>query len=164
MTTAAEIIGDALQELVVQAAEAPIEASEAAYAIRAMNRFMFKLDADGVALGYTVVSGLADLITIPPGAEQGLVMNLALIISGQFGTVPSADTRVAAKQGMETMLKLADLIPTGSYPSTLPIGSGNEGRHNHANRHFYAGSEEQILAETTGAIGLETGTDEAAGD
>ena len=44
-------------------------------------------------------------------------------------------------------------------PSTLPIGSGNEDRLYSYSGHFYADSEADILAETTGAIGLETNTD-----
>jgi hypothetical protein len=43
-------------------------------------------------------------------------------------------------------------------PSILPIGSGNEGQGFGLSGHFYADEEAQILAETTGAIGLETST------
>ena len=155
MTTAAEIIGDALQELVVQAAEAPIEPSEAAYAIRAMNRYMFMLDAQGIALGYTVVDGLGGAITIPPGAEQGLVMNLALVIAGQFGATPSADTRLAAREGLDAMRKLAIEVLPADFPPTLPIGSGNEDQSGIFSRRFYPEAADSIAAETTGNILLE---------
>ena len=73
MTTAAQIVRSALQEISVQADEADIQPSEAQDAIFAMNNFMLDLDANGVSLGYTVVSDLGDDITIPAGAIQGLI-------------------------------------------------------------------------------------------
>ena len=43
-------------------------------------------------------------------------------------------------------------------PATLPIGSGNEDVLFGFPGHFYPESEEEILAESTGAIGLELNT------
>ena len=43
-------------------------------------------------------------------------------------------------------------------PSTLPLGSGNEGDMSGISGHFYPDSEADILAETTGAIALEQNT------
>ena len=122
------------------------------------------LDAQGIALGYTVISGLADTVTIPPGAEQGLVMNLALIIAGQFGAVPLATTALAAKEGLEAMRKLAIEVLPADFPETLPIGSGNEDRSGIWSQRFYGPSADAIAAETTGNISLEDNTNEEAGD
>lgn len=155
MTTAAEIVRDALQELVVQAAESPLEASETQYAIRAMNRYMYMLDAQGISLGYTVITSLGDTVTIPPGAEQGLVMNLALVIAGQFDATPSQDTRLAAREGLDAMRKIAVSVSAADYPCTLPIGSGNEGNSGIWSSKFYPCTADEIAAETTGSILLE---------
>ena len=43
-------------------------------------------------------------------------------------------------------------------PSTLPIGSGNEDNLYGFSGHFYPDAEAEILAESTGAIGLEQNT------
>ena len=56
METASTVIKDALQEILVQAQEQPIQAVDSSTAIRYMNRFMANLDAKGISLGYTVVS------------------------------------------------------------------------------------------------------------
>ena len=42
-----------------------------------MNRYMLALDAKGVSLGYTKVTKASDPVTIPDGAIEGLVFNLA---------------------------------------------------------------------------------------
>ena len=78
METAESIVNDALQEILVQASEAPIQTVDFNTAVRYMNRFMFALDAKGISLGYTKVSKASDLITIPDGALEGLVFNLAV--------------------------------------------------------------------------------------
>ena len=44
------------------------------------------------------------------------------------------------------------------YPCTLPIGSGNENNDFGLSGHFFPDQESSILAETTGAIALETNT------
>ena len=62
------IIEDALGELVVQTSEEELEASEIQVAIRYMNRFMFQLYANGISLGFTKVSNVADTVTIADGA------------------------------------------------------------------------------------------------
>jgi hypothetical protein len=47
---------------------------------------------------------------------------------------------------------------TRRLPATLPLGSGNEDESYGLNGHFYPDAEQEILAETTGAIGLEVST------
>jgi hypothetical protein len=75
METAGTLIVDSLQDLVVQAAEADLEQSEIQAALRYMNRYMFRLAAGGVNLGFTEVSSTSDPITIPLGALDGLRAN-----------------------------------------------------------------------------------------
>ena len=47
---------------------------------------------------------------------------------------------------------------TSRYPSTLPIGSGNEDNNFGISTNFFPDQEASILAETTGSIGLEVNT------
>ena len=157
--TAQEVIEAALQEILVQASEAPIEASDAQVAIKYLNRMMAKYDALGISLGYTAVTSLSDDVTIPDGAVEGVVKNLALALFPQYnapGAVPSAMLVMDAKDGLDAMRSLSISIGPMLYPDTLPIGSGNEWTED---EHFYTDSEEPILSEVGGFISVESDTE-----
>ncbi len=162
MATAAQVVKAALQRVLVQASEAPLEADELNDAIFAMNNYMLDLDASGIALGYTEVSDLGDEVTIPAGALRGLIANLAIEVAPDYGGQITEGLVKAAREGLKTMRKLGQGAITSVYPSTLPIGSGNEGDYSSGlNSHFYPDLEAEILAETTGSITLESGTEDA---
>lgn len=161
MATAAQVIKAALQRILVQASEAPLEASEYQDAIFAMNNIMLALDADGVRLGYKEVTNLGDDVTIPPGALRGLIANLAIEVAPDYNGQITDGLVAAAANGTKTMRMLGVRISQSSYPGTLPIGSGNEDDSGYATYKFYDDDEALILAETTGAIGLEVGTEGA---
>lgn len=157
METAETVVKDALQELLVQASEAPIEASEAQTAIRYMNRMMFEFDAQGITLGYTKVDNLGDPVTIPDGAYNGVVYNLAIRLASQYGAQVTASLTFAADSGIDAMRRIAvEVLPT-QYPSTLPIGSGNEWDSETWPK-FYPGEDESILNETDNYIQTESNT------
>lgn len=163
MATAAQVLKAALQRILVQASEADLEPDEFQDAIFAMNNYMLALDAEGVSLGYTVVSGLGDDITIPVGALRGLIANVAIEVSPDYNGIVSPALQLAAIAGEKVMRHLGQIIPTSSHSGNLPIGSGNEGGGTRVfDHHFFTDMEAEILAETTGAIGLETGTNAAA--
>ena len=89
MATVAQVAKAALQRILVQASEAPLEADEYQDFIFAMNNYMAMLDAAGISLGYTVVNDLADEVTIPTGALRGLIANLAIEVSPDYGGIVS---------------------------------------------------------------------------
>ena len=159
MATAEQVLKAALQRILVQASEADLEPDEFSDAIFAMNNYMFDLDASGVHLGYTEVTNLSDAITIPTGALRGLIANVAIEISPDYDGEVTLGLQRAARQGLKTMEQLGVEVTTSAYPSTLPRGSGNTGRNFGATDNFYPDLEREILAETTGAIGLEVGTE-----
>jgi hypothetical protein len=161
MATVAQVIKASLQRILVQASEADLEPDEYQDAIFALNNYMLALDADGITLGYTEVSNLADEVTVPPGALRGIIANLAIEVSPDYNGTISQGLVAAAQAGMASMRKLGVGIPMTALPCTLPIGSGNE--YNNFNlSHFYDCSEEEILAETTGSIALEISTNTVA--
>lgn len=155
--TASTVIRDALQEILVQASEQPIQPNEATDAIRYLNRMMFSWEAKGIALGYTVVSSLGDDITIPDGALEGVVLNLAIKLAPQYDVTVSMDLRENARDAYKSVLKLSVTQPLSQYPSTLPVGSGNEGDTLDSNYHFYETDTNTLLSETTGTIVQESG-------
>lgn len=157
--TAGDIVKDALGEITVLGAEAPVEAVDAQIGIRYLNRMMAAFDADGIDLGYTEATNLNSPITVPVGAIDGMVTQLAVRLHAQFSAADplSQDLLARAVSGKKTMRNLAVRVGASEFPSTLPIGSGNEYDNNTA--HFYPDLESTILAESTGSIGLESGTE-----
>ena len=158
MATAAQVTKAILQEILVRSVEAPLEPDELQDTIFAMNNYMTALDADGVHLGYTVVSSLGDEVTVPAGALQGLIANVAIDVAPQFGATVSQALVLKAKKGMSAMRKLGITIGTMSYPDSLPVGSGNEGDWYNNHDHFYTGADSATLTETGNNVGLETNT------
>lgn len=126
-----------------------------------MNNFMLALDAEGVTLGYTEVTDLGDDVTIPTGALRGLIANMAIEVAPDYNGVISPGLQIAAAEGLKTMRILGQSMAGTRYPATLPIGSGNYDFGNFDDQHFYPCSEDEILAETTGSVSLESGTNEA---
>ena len=161
MATVDQLATASLKRILVQAGDAPIEADEAQDYVFALNTYMLDLDASGIKLGFTEVSDLGDEVTVPTGALRGIIANMAIEVAPDYGGVVSAALQATARAGLATMRKLGVTIGRAAYPSTLPVGSGNESEGAWRTSHYYPDLEAEILAETTGAIGLETGTEEA---
>lgn len=162
MATVAQVATASLKRILVQAADAPLEADEYQDYIFALNNFMLALDAEGITLGYTEVSDLGDEVTVPTGALRGIIANMAIEVAPDYNGTISPALANAAAEGMQVMRIIGQTISAASFPSTLPIGSGNEGGQ-FATKKFYDGATEaQILAETTGAISLEDSTADAS--
>jgi len=157
MEKANTLIVDALQELLIQASEAPIEADEAQTAIRYLNRMMARLDSQGISLGYTQISDLGDSITVPDGAVEGIIKNLAVMLAPQYDKQISQALVEGARAGLDAMRKLSISILPTSYADTLPMGSGNE-NGSILTSHFYPETAAQIANETGGYIAPESST------
>ena len=157
MATAAQVAKAILQEILVQASEADLEPDELQDTVFGMNNYMTAQAANGINLGYTIVSDLGDEITVPAGALLGIIANVAVMMSPQFGAAASQELIQKARIGLSAMNKLSNTINPTQMPSTMPIGSGNEGDF-FRNDHFYPGADPDILTETGQSIGLESGT------
>lgn len=128
--TAGDIIKDALTELTIQAQEQSVPAVDLNTGIRYLNRMMSALDADGIKLGYTIVSAPNDNLTIPAGAYESLVYMLAMRLAPGFDIQVSPDLRYLARDGEKRLAKIGVTMLKQNFPSTLPIGSGNTGTDN----------------------------------
>lgn len=158
MATVAQVAKAALQAILVQGSEAPLEDDEYQDFIFAMNNYMSSLAAKGINLGYTAVSNLSDQVTVPPGALTGLIANMAIQSVPYYGGVATVELAATAREGMQAMRQLGQVITPTRLPSTLPIGSGNEESQFGTGMHFYPDAESQILAEVNGAIATEVST------
>lgn len=157
MATVEKIAKAALQRILVREDEAQLEASETDDFIFALNNYMLALDAEGINLGFTEVSSLADEVTVPTGALRGIIANMAIEIAPDFNGKVTEGLIVAASAGLRVMRILGQSMGATEYPSTLPMGSGNYDRYG---SNYYSDLEDTILAETTGSISLETSTND----
>lgn len=155
-----EVVTDALETLIVQAEEAPIEQSEAAAAIRILNDMLFMWESIGIYLGYTQVNDMADLITVPQGAVLGIKANLALQLAPKYDVEPTALMIKNAQEGYQAIIDISTSIAASEYPSNLPQGSGNT-YPGYLDNTFYPDRQGAILTETGGSIALEDDTEEA---
>lgn len=158
MATVEQVAKASLQRILVQGSEAPFEQDEYMDYIFALNNYMTALEAEGISLGYTEVSSLSDTVTVPTSALRGIIANMAIEVAPDYGGVVSDALVVAAKNGMKVMRLVGQHIAASRFPSTLPRGSGNYNGDYANTSPFYPDAEAEILAETTGAIGLETNT------
>jgi len=125
--------------------------------LRYMNRYMSELAITN-PLGYTNVTLPTDPITIPDGAINGLIYNVALNVVTSFDMNPGGMLVANADRGLKAIRKISRNLVSTKHPSTLPIGSGNEVWTNDV--HFYAGEGNTILTEQNGNILLEDTTNE----
>lgn len=161
MAKVSEVITDALEDLVVQAEEAPVEQDEAGAVIRTLNDMMFAYAADGIDIGYTQVSSTADVLTVPDGAIFGIKKNLAIALASKYEVPVTPDLAAMAKRGFKTLVNLAVEMSQTEYPSTLPQGSGND-YPSYSTTTFYPEQENTILTESGGSVALEEDTEEAS--
>ena len=154
--TAESLITDALGEAFINAQEQPTESVDMQKGIRYLNRMMAELDSRGISLGYTVVDDPSDLITVPDGAINGVIYNLAIKLAPSYGEAISIELSNNAKLGMSAMVDLAVEVLPRKLPCTLPVGSGNDDRFR--NRKFFPCPDDTVLTEDNGNIILETST------
>lgn len=155
MTTAAQVIKFALQEIITQASESPLESDEYQDCIFALNTMMLEYDADGIHLGFTEVTNLGDTITVPAGAISGVTSNLAVRVAPQFQGVITPELMKKAQDGYRVMCKLGVTIQPTQFGSMVPRGSGN---YNWGCSKYYPATDEEIEAEVNNNIQVESNT------
>ena len=156
METAQSIINDALQEILVQAAEQPIQTPDYQTARRYLNRMMATVPF--VGLGYTAITEPSELVTIPDAALEGVIFNLAKRLLSSYDMPLTSELLLNAKNGLNEIRRLTVKVLPTNMPCTLPIGSGNEEENTFNNQHFYACPDDEVLAEQGGSILLESDT------
>jgi hypothetical protein len=126
MATALDLANRSLKLILVEAADSPLEADEYQDYYDALNDFMADLETRGVRLGFTPVTGPADDITVPPGAIRGIVANMAIEVSPDYGGKVTQPLVLQAREGMRALRRIGQAPIRASYPPTLPTGTGND--------------------------------------
>lgn len=125
MATVKEVVTDALEEILAQSSEEPIAAADGETGIRYLNDMLTMWELLGVNLGYTTVENMGDHLTVDDGALFGIKKLLAISLAPKFNAEVSPFLMREAKQGWQAIEDLTFKINAVNYPSTLPIGSGN---------------------------------------
>ena len=105
-----------------------ISPAEEILSLRYLNRLMAKLAAQGYDVGYTRVSDLDSVPTVPDGVILAMVKNLAQALWSQFNT-DSINQLLdfSAKRTLKTMAAFSvNIDRAAQFPNTFPIGSGND--------------------------------------
>lgn len=155
METAQTIISDALQEILVQTAEQPLQTVDFQTGRRFLNRMMNTIPYTG--LGFTQIKLPSDPVTIPDAAVEGVISNLAKKLLPQYDMPLTAALESSAKAGLANIRKITVKVQPSHMPCTLPLGSGNECYSDNLTN-FYPCHDSEVLAESGGAILTESGT------
>ncbi len=156
METAQSIINDALQEILVQASEQPIQPVDFQTAKRYLNRMMAIVPFTG--LGYTTVTLPDDAITIPDAAIEGVIFNLAKRLLTTYDMPLTAELARSARDGLQEIRRITVKIEATQFSCTLPVGSGHNFDNGFSNRTFFPCPDDELLTERDDAILLESDT------
>ena len=126
MTTATEIITEALENIGYLGAETPLEAADELKAFKILNDQLAEWGESGTLPGAAPVGNLTDEIRAQRGVIAAIKMNLAGRCAAPF-QVPITPTLAASiSASSEALLRITAKIGDVAYPDTLPVGSGNE--------------------------------------
>ena len=143
MTTATEIITDALEEIGYKAAETPVEAADLKLGLRKLNDMFAAWEGSNLDLGAAPVEDAADTVRIPRWAVEGVKMSLAGRLLAPFKrpltNELTASIKAATTNMLRAMVKPIDVV----YPDSLPLGSGNECNGENYDRKFFSNNQDE---------------------
>ena len=143
MTTALEIIADALDEISVSTAESPIEDYDAQLARRKLNQLMTGLP---INTGYTPVTLVDDTLTVRADVEGYMVKQLAMALAPSYSRPIPAQLTVDARQARAELFRRYVSVKPMPFPSTLPIGSGSSSVGDFDDDQYPGGFDRDITA------------------
>ena len=154
METAESVINDALQEILVQASEQSLQTVDFQTGRRYLNRMMATSPYN--LLGFTVITNPDELVTVVDEAVEGIIFNLAKRLLSSYDMPLTAELHASANDGIKTIRRITTDIRPTQFPSTLPIGSGNNIINPVSD--FFPPSPEELLTEGDGVMILESDT------
>ena len=119
----AEIIRDALQEIIVQASEQRLRGAETRTAIRYLNRMVTSWP---FSIGYVEVDSTSDLICIPRYAQLAIILGLAILLAPQFDRPVPDNLRANFSKAYNDLLTRKMQLVEAGFSNNLPRGSGNK--------------------------------------
>lgn len=112
---------------VIDRNEAP-EEQEGEDAMLALNKMMRRWEANGLALGWSDISGIHDELPIPPEADEAVTFNLAKRLAPEYGVVPDQEVLDTARQGLTDLrTDVKNVNPVASDYTNLPYNILTDG-------------------------------------
>ena len=125
MATARDVVDGALELLGVKAAESAVTAAEAINGLSGLNDMLNEWNLEGLQIGLETIDDLDEELFVDDGAVGPLKANLAIYIAPGYDRTVTPELAQRAKRGKSTLRANVFECPV-EYPSTLPVGSGNE--------------------------------------
>lgn len=82
-----------------------VKSADMETAIVALNGMMARIEADGVALGWSPVANPSDDLPLPVEAEQAIAYNLAVTVAPEYGVTPLPAVQGMAITGMADLMR-----------------------------------------------------------
>jgi hypothetical protein len=100
-------------------------------ALRRLDAMMAEWNAKGLRLAYPLPSSPQDSdldneTFVPDSAWEAVITNLAVRIAPGYGKTVSPDTKMVAKDALNTLMQRATFPLEQQLPSTMPSGAGNK--------------------------------------
>ena len=143
MATASSFITRALQKLGVRTSESPIEANEIQDGLEQLNDMLISWEMSGIELGFSPVADSEDEVRVPRFAHAAIKSNLAVILGPEYSKnlkpVLIAEAEITKKELLNAIIVIGPV----AYPSTLPLGSGNQCDDFISDRKFFPENERE---------------------
>jgi hypothetical protein len=124
MTTAADIVSQALVSLGVENELSASDEFLEAQAFKALIRMINRWTSVGIILGITIPTVPADELGNPDDTEDALATSLAIAVQKIVKRPASAALRKDQKTYYRQMKAVYVPTPVQDYPSSLPLGQG----------------------------------------
>lgn len=126
MATAESFIIRAFSKATILEAETTLEASEIQDGLDQLNDMLASWEFSGIQLGFEPVADKDDELRVPRFAHGAIKANLAVVLGPEYSKPASPVLLAEAKVTMDNLMNAVVKIGNVQYPSTLPLGSGNE--------------------------------------
>lgn len=103
MTTVADFAKDVLGTLQVINPVQSVSAADMQTTMRFLNRFMRRMEANGVSMGWQDVDDPDQELPLPPECEFGIMYSVALVMAPQYGVEPMPAVVAGAQEFMNDL-------------------------------------------------------------
>jgi hypothetical protein len=126
MTTAAQLIEGAAEEIGVKTAESELEAEDYQMILDRLNDLGFEWADSGLTPAFIEVANRDDIVNIDNNARAAFKFTLAIRIAPAFERIVTPALAANADTALQRLQASVVFIGDVAYPDTLPEGSGND--------------------------------------
>lgn len=150
--TKRQIVEGAFSEIGIASYVFDVQSDAYQDAMRRLDAMLAEWNGRGIRLGYPIPStpeggDLDDEAEVPDRAWEACITNLALRIAPTFGKKVMRETKVAAKQALQTLMSVR---PPEKQLRIMPVGAGNkpnqtlDGEYTRVNTPLDAGNDGKL--------------------